>query len=134
MFINSNEAKCLCLYNGLSHVSVSSRCLMQRWLINFNWKLTKTNSEILIKIRRFSFKQMHLKIQFAKLRPFCLGLNAFDYMMANSAHFQLSLKSDIDSHVEGCRLPRRRPSSSLVAPGAVLMMTCDVPSFGAFLT
>ena len=52
--------------------------------------------------------------------------------MANSVYFPLSLKSDIDNHVEGCRLPRRRPSSSLVAPGAVLMMTCDVPSYGAF--
>ena len=53
--------------------------------------------------------------------------------MANSAHFQLSLNSDIDNHVEGCRLPPRRTSSSLVALGAAFMMTCDVLSFGAFL-
>ena len=32
-------------------------------------------SEILIEIRTFSFKKMHLKVSSAKRRPFCLGLN-----------------------------------------------------------
>ena len=32
-------------------------------------------SEILIGIQTFSFKKMHLKMSFAKWRPFCLGLN-----------------------------------------------------------
>ena len=32
-------------------------------------------SEILIEIYTFSFKKMHLKMSFGKLRPFCLGLN-----------------------------------------------------------
>ena len=32
-------------------------------------------SEILIKIKKISFKKMHLKVSSAKRRPFCLGLN-----------------------------------------------------------
>ena len=32
-------------------------------------------SEILIEIRPFSFKKMHLKMSSGKWRPFCLGLN-----------------------------------------------------------
>ena len=32
-------------------------------------------SEILIEIRTFSFKKMHLKMSSTKRRPFCLGLN-----------------------------------------------------------
>ena len=32
-------------------------------------------SEILIEIRTFSFKKMHLKMSSGKWRPFCLGLN-----------------------------------------------------------
>ena len=32
-------------------------------------------SENVIKIQAFSFKKMHLKISYAKWRPFCLGLN-----------------------------------------------------------
>ena len=32
-------------------------------------------NEILIKIRTFSFKKIHLKMSSAKWRPFCLGLN-----------------------------------------------------------
>ena len=36
----------------------------------------RTNSiEILIGIQKFSFKKMHLKMSYAKWRPFCLGLN-----------------------------------------------------------
>ena len=36
----------------------------------------RTNfSEILIRIKRFSFKKMHFKMSSAKWRPFCLGLN-----------------------------------------------------------
>ena len=32
-------------------------------------------SEILSQIQTFSFKKMHLKMSYAKWRPFCLGLN-----------------------------------------------------------
>ena len=32
-------------------------------------------SEILFKIQKFSFKEMHLKMSSAKWRPFCFGLN-----------------------------------------------------------
>ena len=32
-------------------------------------------SEILIEIQTFSYMKMHLKMSFAKRRPFCLGLN-----------------------------------------------------------
>ena len=33
------------------------------------------NKEILIEILAFSFKKLHLKMSYAKWRPFCLGLN-----------------------------------------------------------
>ena len=36
-------------------------------------------NEILIGIQTFSFKKMHLKMAFAKWRPFCLGLNVLMY-------------------------------------------------------
>ena len=39
-------------------------------------------SEILFKIRKFSFKKMHFKISSAKRRPFCLGLSV---LMASRA-------------------------------------------------
>ena len=42
-------------------------------------------SEILIEIHTFSFKEMHLKISFAKWRPFCLGLNVLSYN-SNTCH------------------------------------------------
>ena len=38
-------------------------------------------SEILIKIYIFSFKKMHLKMSFAKWRPFCLGLNVLTSLL-----------------------------------------------------
>ena len=41
--------------------------LIGPWGTNFN--------EILIGIHTFSFKKIHLKMSFAKWRPFCLGLN-----------------------------------------------------------
>ena len=37
-------------------------------------------SEILIEIRAFSFKKMHLKVSSGKRRPFCLGLNVLRYL------------------------------------------------------
>ena len=37
-----------------------------------SWEGTNV-SEILIKIQNFSFTKMHLKIPFAKWRPFCVG-------------------------------------------------------------
>ena len=37
-------------------------------------------SEILIEIRKFSFKKMRLKMSSAKWRPFCLGLNELSAM------------------------------------------------------
>ena len=35
-------------------------------------------SEILIEIRAFSFKKMHLKVSSVKRRPLCLGLNVLN--------------------------------------------------------
>ena len=37
-------------------------------------------SEILIEIRTFSFKKMHLKMSSGKWHPFCLGLNVLTYL------------------------------------------------------
>ena len=39
-------------------------------------------SEILTEIYTFSFKKMHLKMSFAKWRPFCLGLNVLNRCLA----------------------------------------------------
>ena len=41
------------------------------------WTLGINFSEILIEIRPFPFKKMHLKMSSGKWRPFCLGLNVF---------------------------------------------------------
>ena len=41
--------------------------------------MTWTFSEILIKIQKFSFKKVHLKLS-VKCRPFCLGLNVLTFM------------------------------------------------------
>ena len=35
-------------------------------------------SEIVVKMQKFSFKEMHLNISSAEWRPFCLGLNVFN--------------------------------------------------------
>ena len=39
-------------------------------------------SEILIKIYTFSFKNMHLKVLFAKWLPYCLGLNVLIFYIS----------------------------------------------------
>ena len=39
------------------------------------WTLGTNFSEILSEIHAFSLKKMHLKMSYAKWRPFCLGLN-----------------------------------------------------------
>ena len=39
--------------------------------------LETNSSEILIRVQTFSFKKMHWKMSYAKLRPSCLGLNVF---------------------------------------------------------
>ena len=44
-------------------------------------------SEILIEIDTFSFKKMHLKLSFAKWRPFCLGLNVLSIRCPTSWWF-----------------------------------------------
>ena len=43
-------------------------------------------SEILIKIHTFSFKKTHLKIPFAKWRPFCLRLNELNKTVIGVGH------------------------------------------------
>ena len=43
--------------------------------ILFIWPLGTKFNEILIEIRTFSFKKMHLKRSSSKWQPFCLGLN-----------------------------------------------------------
>ena len=52
---------------------IGAKPLPEPMLEHFNWTLR--NSEILIKIRTFSFKKMYLKTSSAKRRPFCLVLN-----------------------------------------------------------
>ena len=45
-------------------------------------------SEILIKIHKYSFKKMHLKMSPGRFRPFCLGLNALAiHLTLTSSHF-----------------------------------------------
>ena len=39
------------------------------------WPSGTNFSEMLIEIHTFSFKKMHLKMSFGKVRPFCLNLN-----------------------------------------------------------
>ena len=48
------------------------------------WPLGTNFSEILIAIETFSFNKMHLKISSAKWRPFCLGLNVLNKIMAKT--------------------------------------------------
>ena len=36
------------------------------------------SSEILFKIQKFSFQEMHVKMLSSKWRPFCLGLNVLN--------------------------------------------------------
>ena len=45
--------------------------------------------EILIEIRAFSFKKMHLKLLSAKWQPFRLGLNVLKYQMPHKPNFVL---------------------------------------------
>ena len=56
--------------NGLS----PRKCKAIIW-INARMLLIQPFREILIEIRIFSLKKMHLKMSSAKCRPFCLGLN-----------------------------------------------------------
>ena len=43
-------------------------------------------NDILIWIQTFSFKRMHLKVSYAKWRPFCLGLNVLKIGHWDSSH------------------------------------------------
>ena len=45
------------------------------------WPLGTNFNEILIEIRTFSFKKMHLKRSSAKWQPFCLGLNELKWSL-----------------------------------------------------
>ena len=54
--------------------SAPSHYLNQCWNISIG-PLAANFTEILIKIRAFSFKKMHLKTSPGKCRPFCLGLS-----------------------------------------------------------
>ena len=49
-------------------------------------------SEILITIKTFSFKKMHLKMLSVKCRLSCLGLNETDLLHATSGHWHAMLK------------------------------------------
>ena len=68
--------------NGLSPgrrpaiISTNAGTLLIRpWGTNF--------SEILIGFQAFSFNKMHLKMSYAKWRPFCLGLNVLTHLPLN---------------------------------------------------
>ena len=63
--------------------SAPSHYMNQCWFI-VDWNLWKNYSEILIKIRIFSFKKMNLKMSSAKWWPCCLGCNVL--IMATSLY------------------------------------------------
>ena len=55
-------------------------------------------SEILIRIHKFSFTKMHLKMTSGKWRPFCLSLNGLNDLFLNdifSCLFQVSLAANL---------------------------------------
>ena len=64
-------------------------------------------SEILSEIRAFSFKKMHLKMSFAKWRPFCLGLNWLN-IVSFSAFSGSRWRSVIQRK---CTTPRTAPTA-----------------------
>ena len=60
--------------NGLSPGRRQAIIWTNAWILLIE-PLGTNFSEILIKIHKFSFKKMHLKMLSAKWQPFCLGLN-----------------------------------------------------------
>ena len=75
---------CICVSNATSNGSDNG--LSPGWrqaiirtnagiLLPVIWTLGTKFSEIIGKIHTFSFRKMHLKMRFAKWRPFSLGLN-----------------------------------------------------------
>ena len=60
--------------------------LIQHWCI-FDWNVENTFDEISIKIKKFSFKKMHMKILSAKRWPLYPGLNVLQCHLENSGHF-----------------------------------------------
>ena len=60
--------------NGLSPGRRQAIILTNAWILLIGPLGTKFN-EISIKIRTYSFKEIHLKMSSGKWRPFCLGLN-----------------------------------------------------------
>ena len=62
--------------NGLS--PIRRKPLSEPMLLYCQLNPKEHFSVILFEIRKFSFKKMHLKMSFAKWRPFCLGLNVLN--------------------------------------------------------
>ena len=60
--------------NGLSPGRRQAIIWTNAWILLI-WPLGTNFNEILIGIKTFSFKKMHLKMSSAKWRAFCLGLN-----------------------------------------------------------
>ena len=62
-------------------------------------------SEILIEIDIFSFKKMHLKVSFAKLRPFCLGLNELSTVLSVMYYSTLRNTNNSIMHIKFFPIP-----------------------------
>ena len=62
--------------------------LIGAWGTNF--------SDIVIKIRTFSFEKMHLKMSSAKWRPFCQGLNV---LIKTNLFLQLAWRLDASMEI-----------------------------------
>ena len=62
-----------------------------QWWFNFIWITGYNFSQIVIKLRRFSLKEIHLKTSFSKCRPLCSALNMFGFdRSANIACLRLA--------------------------------------------
>ena len=80
MYHELMEAECLiCVF--VKDTNIGTDCglsPLRRQEIIWTIELLETNfSDILLKIKSFSFKKINLKMSSANCRPFCLGLNVF---------------------------------------------------------
>ena len=69
-YITMYMCVCVIIFANVFHVNLSNKRLL-----NLNLNLRTNFGEILSEVQTLWFKKMHLKISFAKGRPFCLGLN-----------------------------------------------------------
>ena len=82
---------------------------------------------ILIEIRTFSFKKMHLKMSPGKWRPFCLGLNVL--MVSNDLAEGRGRSPGSMVHVIASQTISAAHSHAVVVPGAMpVVNNCHAPS------